>query len=401
METPLRPADVPGARLALALRDAVGEALFAAAGLAVSLLPALRRPPRAVGSVLHVSHASHKPYMLSRLMRDLGLRADYLALAGEKNRLATGARGYDYNVPDSLAVGLLRPFLVVWLLFAVMRRHDVIHVHFASLLTARGRELELLKRMGKILVFHFRGCDLRRRGANQAGHPDLNCCQECDYPPGVCDTAAQAERVALARRLADLLLVTTPDLRDFLPEAEHLPFIAPVGVDFPAIPAAPRAPGVFRVVTSSNHPGIDGLRHVREAVAQLQAEGRRVELVEMVRRPYLETLAAYKGADLYVGKLRMGYYTNAVIECLLLGVPCICHIREEYLRDIPDCPVLTARPEQVAERLRWCLDHPAELAAIAARGPDYVHRRHDPAAIGRQLLAGYARALHRRQGGTA
>lgn len=353
------------------------------------------RPPPApeeVARILHVAPLSHKPYMLSRLLRRHGVEADYLVVGSSTGWLRMEGAGYDDHLPSpkSLWAPLL-PWLQ-WLALRRMLRYDVIHYHFNCFLTPGGRELKYLRRAGKVVVCHFRGCDLRSRAINERLHPELNCCSECDYPRGLCDAPAQRIRLAAARAHGDLFFVTTPDLLDFWPDAEHLPFVAPTEIDLAAIQPAPRSKR-FRIVTSSNHDGIDGTAYVRDAVSRLRERGEAIELVEIRRTPYAETLRLYASADLYVGKLRMGYYNNAIIECLALGVPCMCYVREDLAATLPDCPLILARPETVAECIAEWLHRREELRALGRRGPAWVQANHDPDDIARRLLDRYREAL--------
>jgi hypothetical protein len=271
----------------------------------------------------------------------------------------------------------------------------VVHYHFNGFLLDRETELGYLRRMGKVVVVHYRGCDVRCRSINTARNPDLNVCQECDYPADACDTPSQRRKVGIGREYADLRFVTTPDLLDFADGAEHLPFIAPYGIDPESIVPAPKPQGVFRVVTSSNHPALDGVRYVRDAVQRLADEGVRIELVEVYRRPFSEALAVYRSADLYCGKLRMGYYNNANIESLMLGVPNMCFIRDAFADSIPDSPIICARPDDVYDKLKEWVQKPEELKRLGARGPAFVRRHHDPDRVMVHMLARYNQALER------
>lgn len=351
--------------------------------------------PVKVGSVLHVSYMSHKPWMLARVMNDIGITAAYLVIGGEGNWLKMGDRGYDFNFSRWQRFWLIRPWAVICYVWFVMRRYDVIHYHFISLLTPLGGELRYLRAMGKLIVFHFRGCDIRSKSANNRINPELNCCQECDYPEGSCDTPEQARRIALARKYGDIFFVTTPDLLDFFPEAEHIPFIAPIGVDLAKIQPVERDRSVFRVVTSSNHDGVDGVDSVRQAVDLLKKEGRLIELVEVRKTPYEETLSIYKSADLYAGKLRMGFYNNAIIECMAMGVPCACYIRGNLACIYPDLPVAVSTPHTIYDKMKGLLDRRDELAALAAKGPFFVEKRHNPRDVAALMLKRYEAALAR------
>ena len=363
-------------------RAVVNEACY----LVYAALRLLRRHRR-VRSVLQLSIISHKQFMVSRAMRRHGLKSDYFALnVGSKPGILDV--GYDYCLKADVSPRKRR-LLEVFYLWTVLARYDVIHSHFKSLLSADGWEFDYLKRLGKVVVFHYRGCDVRHRSLNMQLQPVLNCCQECDYPVGSCDTEYQRSQVAITRRYGDAFFVTTPDLRDFVKGSEHIPFIHPVGVDFDAIVPVDRDPVTFRVVTSSTHHGIDGTRFIRAAVERLRAEGHLIELIEVSETQYHEALSIYKSADVYVGKLRMGYYNNANIETMMLGVPNMSYIRDEYRSIAPDCPIIVTTPDTVYDRLRYYLDHRDELRGIGALGPAFVQKHHDPDRIALDMIERY------------
>jgi hypothetical protein len=345
------------------------------------------RPSDRVRSVLQLSIVSHKPFMLSRLMRQEGLKSDFMAL---NTNVGSGIlnMGWDYHLPAGIPRRKRRvlEFFYFWL---VMARYDVIHSHFKTFMSEDAWELKYLRRLNKVLVFHFRGCDIRYRSRNMQLQPGLNCCQECEYPVGSCDTPYQQSQIDIARQAGDLFFVTTPDLLEFMEGSEHHRFIPPLEVNLEEIVAAPRPPGVFRVVTSSTHDGIDGTRFIRAAVEQLRNEGRSIELVQVKDLPYREALAIYKSADVFVGKLRMGYYNNANIETMQLGVPNMSYIRPEFQRIAPDCPIIVTTPDTVYERLRYYIDRPDELRAIGAKGPAFVNSEHNPHVLGRRMIERY------------
>jgi hypothetical protein len=382
----------PNGRWADAAFRAVNSACFSFYWLSAHL----RRRTR-VKSVLHLSILSHKPFMLSRVLRELGLRSDYFALNVDLTEGILNV-GWDYAMRARVSP-MRRRVLECFYLWTVLARYDVIHSHFKTMLSHTGWEFEYLRRLGKVVVFHFRGCDVRHRSLNMRLQPELNCCQECEYPVGSCDTDYQHSQLALTRKYGDTFFVTTPDLVEFAAGSEHIPFIHPTGIDFDAIVAVKRDPALFRIVTSSNHHGIDGTRFIRAAVERLRSEGRAVELIEVSNTKYRDALATYKSADVFVGKLRMGYYNNGNIETMMLGVPNMSYIREEFRALAPDCPIIVTTPDTVYERLQYYIDHRDELRAIGARGPEFVKAQHDPAKLVRRMIDRYnvifaTRSLH-------
>src|SRR5690606_27966411 len=134
--------------------------------LLVRLVPPPRPPVR---SVSHVSLISHKQFMLSRLARNHGWKGTFLAInTYPDDHLKIG---FDYEVPMNMPP-FRRYLRASWYLWRVLAFHDVIHYHFNGFLFDDGTDLRVLQRMGKVIVVHYRGCDLRCRSINMAKNPD-------------------------------------------------------------------------------------------------------------------------------------------------------------------------------------------------------------------------------------
>src|ERR1051325_1768030 len=248
------------------LADRCVLAVLAPVNLALALLLRRRVLPN---PVLHISYMVHIAHHTVRHLRRQGVAADYLAI---------GSSPYwsrcDYHFDPSPLPGLrpLQEFLMFW---RVVARYPVVHAHFMYTLSRPGWELPLLKRMGRRLVVHFRGCEARDRDRNLTLHPDINICQDCDHHPPICQTENARQRRAWAREFGDAVLVTTPDLRDFVPEAIHLPFFAPDDAAplSAADDAAPAAERGFTIAHVTNQPGIEGTSEIADVVERLRRRG--------------------------------------------------------------------------------------------------------------------------------
>jgi hypothetical protein len=362
------------------IADRSALALLAPVNLPLALLLRRRVVP---GSVLHISYMVHIPYHTVVHLRRQGVVADYLAIGKSPhwNRC-------DYNfVPSSLPVlGVLREF---WTFWRVVARYEVVHAHFMYTLSRSGWELPVLKRMGRRLVVHFRGCEARDRSRNMALHPQLNICQDCDHHPPICQTASARRRREWARRFGDATLVTTPDLRDFVPDAIHFPFFAPDDV----APAVPDPDREFTIVHVTNQPGIEGTREIERAVERLRAQGRRVRFQWLHDLPHEQVMAAVAQADLAIGKMKMGYYANAQIESMAMGVPTITYVRDEFMTDeLRRSGFIFATLPTLEQTIAHYLDHPEALAEKRRIARQSIGCLHDNRALAHRLAAIY-RAL--------
>ena len=345
--------------------------------------------------VLHISAVTHQPYLMTRHLRALGYRADYLA-KGPGWLFYKNEDSCDYRMDASVSL-VLRYLLFhyvyeFWWAWKLYPQYQVIHSHFLQVISPSFWEARFLKIMGKKLVFHFRGDDIRRKELNMELNPDLNCCQECDYPDDYCHDKMRERLARLARKFGNLFLVTTPDLQDFIPEAIHFPFMIPElpgeTIINPKINLK-KERGIFKILHLTNHEGIDGTRYIVDAINRLRNEGYHIHLEMMKKVPFQEVLQKYPEFDLSVGKLMMGYYANAQIEAMLFGIPTMCYIRGEFLEQIPDCPIINVKPETVYEKIKYFLDHEDELEEAGRRGPGFVRKHHSGLLLARRLIELY------------
>jgi hypothetical protein len=336
------------------------------------------------GSVLHVSGMVHVAYDGVRILRDHGVHADYLAVG----------TGKTWNLADYTFRPLRLPIVSVlkemWFFWRIVSRYQIVHAHFIATLTRSGWEWPLLKRMGRRIVVHYRGCEIRNRDENRRRHPDINICEDCDYHPRLCSAPVNVLRRRLAEQYGDAFLATTPDLREFAPHAEHLPFFVstqPLG-DSTEIRPTER---FFKIVHVTNHPGIEGTRDIRRAIESLQARGFAIDFRCLQGVPRAQVLGALREADVSIGKLKMGYYANAQIESLALGVPAITWVRDEFMTDeLRDSGFIFSTLEKLESTLERLLLNPDELAAKRRVCRSSVERLHPNRAIVDRLRQLYA-----------
>ncbi len=365
--------------------------LVAPLNVVLSRLVRLRPPDPQRLRVAHVSVQSTKPFIKTRVLRDLGVQADYIVPRG-RGWLKVEEPGCDRYLGMDGLPWLVRPFFECYFFWRYMIHYDIYHIHFLTSFSESMWDIGYLKRLGKKVVFHFRGCDIRDEATNHRKHPTLNTCQECTYDREFCSGSMIRMKRELARAHGDLFLVTTPDLLDFIPEASHLPFMN-VSVDPAALPDLERDRSMIRIVHATNHEGIDGTRFITEAVEVLKAEGYPIDFVSAKRISNKDVLTLYKSADICVGKLRQGYYSNFQIESMALGKPTLCYLRREFLDQLPGIPIVNTTPVTVYENLKALLDDPERRRVLGERGMAFVRAMHSNRRVGETLLAMYRSLL--------
>src|SRR5262245_9124253 len=337
------------------------------------------------GSVLHVSGLVHVAYYTARILREHGIRADYLAI-GDSAWWDTADFHYQ---PRRLA--LVSVLQEMWWVWRVVSRYEIVHAHFIVTVTRTGWEWPLLRGMGRHIVVHYRGCEIRDRELNQRLHPELNICEECDYRPPLCELQLHVRRRQLAAAWGSAFLVTTPDMKDFVPDAVHVPFFVMPQHAAAAAPLARRA-GAFKIVHATNHPGIEGSRSIRAAIDEVASRGHVIEYVELIGVTHQRVLSELADADLTIGKMKMGYYANLQVESMVAGVPAITHVRPELMTDdLRQSGFIFATLDTLADVLEYYLSNPTALARKRSQARQSILALHDNLAIATTYRQLYAR----------
>ena len=328
--------------------------------------------------VLHApSDIAGQASLLARALRDLGVEAWSVATNPTFARSAA-----DEAVPLDARAALPRYLGYAGLVARHARRWDVFHFHFGrTLVPPHNPDLPLYHALGRKVVFHYHGCDIRDRAHMLATHARA-ACTECRP---FCLPRRQARIRAAARRFADAELVSTPDLLESAPRARLLP----VAAWLPDYAPAPVREAPRRVLHAPTNRLIKGTRHVEAAFAELAPRFPGVEFRVVERLPWPELLRALADCDVFVDQVFMGWYGMVSVEAMALGRPALAYIRPDFEDRAREAPVVRTSIETLAADVAALLADAPRRRALAEAGRAYVERVHDAHAIGRALIELY------------
>ena len=274
--------------------------------------------------------------LLARAQRDLGYDATSVQYVAHKydfetDRTLNLARG-DNPLKKAAATGMFA--------LDALRRYDVFHLYFGNTLFPYPYpDLPLLRALGKRIVFHFCGCEVRKRDISISKY-EVSGCHECVSL--VCMQKHHPDT-----KWADVTLVSTPDLLEFVPGALLMP--GPVDLE-KWTPRPPRSAPIsaeepVRILHAPSEREIKGTRYLLSAVERLKAAGYPVELLLLEGVPHSEVVQFCDRADIAVDQLMIGAYGTVSIEMMAKGVPVVCRIRDD-LRGYyaGDLPIVSAEP---------------------------------------------------------
>lgn len=306
--------------------------------------------------ILHIGNIAGIPQELSRAQKKMGFKSDVLSFYPHP---------FGYEVDIYFPVKRFYPLNHVEKVINILKilsKYDIIHFHFSSALP-RGFDVMLWKFLRRRVIIHHHGSDIRYKG----------------------------EKLFYSK-FADKILVSTPDLLEWSPDAIWIP--NPLNLDnYPYIGVKNNSEEI-KIVHAPSRRDIKGTKYVIEAVRALKNEGYGVNLILVENMPHNEVMEYYKQADIIVDQLVLGCYGMVSIECMALGKPVVCYLREDLKKYYKICPIVNADPQNLTEELRTLIEDCMLRKKISKRGRKYVERVHDARRIAKKVLSIYLEAGH-------
>lgn len=294
--------------------------------------------------------------------------------------------------------------------FCILNRskYDVFHYNFGSALfnthnrTLFGLDLRLFKRRKKVIAVTYQGSDARQANYCVKHYETSHYTKEDAIDQKAIDEE-KIFRISFFEKNADLIYATNPDLLNMLPErAKFRPYTKLQPEEWKPF-FSDYTKKRISILHAPSNPKVKGTEYVNKAIKQLQDEGYEIEYMLLQNIPNSEVIEYYKKADLVIDQLLVGWYGGFAVECMALGKPVMCYIRESDLKYIPqrmreDMPIIKVTKETLYQQLKEMLDHKQDLAEIARKSRAYVEEWHDPEKIAKDILADYQRVYNRKTG---
>lgn len=236
---------------------------------------------------------------------------------------------------------------------------DLIHYHSTSwiegpLLGIRNPDARALSLLGKHLILHYHGDDLRTKPS----------------------------RVSFE---ADHVFVSTPDLLEYESGAEWLPNPVDLELFSPSSPH-PTVTDSFKI--GYYKPRWTGtyvpVQEIEQVIEKLKGEGFQVEGVPANAIRYDMMPMFYRSLTLLIDKLQGGFYGLMACEAAACGIPVVASTAK--VRSHLDAEPFFEFSGDLAEDLRYLLEDEEERKRIAERGRNYVENRHAASRIAERTI---------------
>jgi hypothetical protein len=232
-------------------------------------------------------------------------------------------------------------------------RYDILHfISGETLLTRklRGFELKIYKLLGKRIIMHFVGSDIRNPYYIQWKEKNIN--QFLQGDAKFQKTLSWQDKLIFdAEKYADSVLVSTPDLLELISKAVYYPVVLDLNKylsELNGIKHQRKISDEIVILHAPSNSKLKGTKYIHEILKKIALNSNnKIKVVLTAENDYkdkpvsrYELFKLYKESDIVIDQLIIGWYGLQSIEALAAGKHVISYVDANLNSFLyPDCPL--------------------------------------------------------------
>ena len=307
--------------------------------------------------VLHLNNPAQVATNLVKAQKELGVDST-LAVTSTKG----WHTNFDHNLSKVNTNSIKGKIDIGKKLYDLIKECDILHYH-GQAVSHGYRDLVMWSGiMGKPVILHHHGSEIRNK----------------DYPK-------------FANDLVKYRYVSTPDLLEFVPNAEWLPNPVDIqGLEY----SEPDVSGPLKILHAPTNRDVKNTKAVETAISALKDEGLDIQFTIAEDKKHSELIEIISGNDLVVDWLNpeYGIYGVFSIESMALGRTVICSLNDS-LYDKHDVPIISIPPTDLADKIKELYNNRNLLVTGGKSSYDFVQSHHNPIESAKKVIERYKAVL--------
>ena len=307
--------------------------------------------------VLHLNNPAQVATNLVKAQRELGIEAN-LAVTSTKG----WHTNFDHNLSKIDTSSIKGKMNVGKKLYDLIKECDILHYH-GQAVSQGYRDLVMWSGiMGKPVILHHHGSEIRNK----------------DYPK-------------FANHLVKYRYVSTPDLLEFVPDAEWLP--NPVDIKDLKY-SEPDVSGPLKILHAPTNREVKNTEAVEVAISNLKEEGLDIQFTLVEDKKHSELIEIISKNDLIVDWINpeFGIYGVFSIESMALGRTVICSLTDSLYENY-DMPIISINPSDLASKITELYNNRKFLVEQGKTSHNFVQTYHNPIESAKVVMERYKAVL--------
>ncbi|MCH2421024.1 MAG: glycosyltransferase [Candidatus Poseidoniia archaeon] len=307
--------------------------------------------------VLHLNNPAQVASNLVRAQRSLGV---------ESSLVVTSTKGwhsnFDHNLSDIDTRQVQGKLSGGKKLYGLIKDCDILHYH-GQAVSEGYRDLVMWSGiMNKPVILHHHGSEIRNK----------------QYPK-------------FASKLVKHRYVSTPDLLEFVPDAEWLP--NPVNLDNLEY-SETGTDGPLKILHAPTNRQVKNTAAVLDAISQVEMDGLDIQFTLVENVQHSELIEQVSKNDLVIDWLNpeFGIYGVFSIESMAQGRTVICTLTDSLYGKY-DLPIISIQPEDLVSKITEIYNDRQILADRGRSGHDFVQKYHNPMESAKTVIERYKAVL--------
>lgn len=272
-------------------------------------------------------------------------------------------------------------------------RYQVLHFFSGETILPwklRGFELACYKLLGKKIIMHFVGSDIRSEDYLKEKNDHLEEYLRGKYQLKTpVSSQLQKKLIRQVRKNAATIIVSTPDLLQIIPEATYIPVFLDFGhFVYEDSEKSSVTKGIVSILHSPSAAKTKGSGHLNKIFENLKKEfGESVEFITPVSE--LKEIKSYPTtrydllnrmaeSNIVIDQFVIGWYGLKAVEALMLNCEVICFIEDGLLEHLPpDSPITNSNILNVESKLRELIKKILSNGSVKSEKQEYVKMHHN------------------------
>ena len=273
-------------------------------------------------------------------------------------------------------------------------KYDILHFFSGEMLLTRklrGFKFKIYKMLGKSVIMHFVGTDIRsvdyilwkEKNIFEFLNKNVKYTKSLNW---------QKVLINQSLKYADKILVSSPDLKDVIPEAIYYPVV----IDYKKIEkelfelnSSKKHKNEIVILHAPSNPKMKGTEIIHKVLKKIEANYKefniRLELPADTDTPYAERYSTsrydlfkfYNNADIVIDQLIIGWYGLQAVEALIANNQVISYVDENLKAELyPNCPINIANANNLESIILQCIHKHIKGDVDFEKNKEWVKKYH-------------------------